>query len=145
MPDIFAKHNQKKKFIDALFLYGFYTVLLYSFAMLIVVISDNHEICFFGYHCVYTNTHFLLSSFYLYIYILLLVIILIQTYKILEKILTKKNHITYFKYIFFAIPLLTLAIVWLRQTPKDDAVLLLLFVTIMSIAGLLMIELRKKG
>jgi len=79
----------------------------------------------------------------LYLYLLAMVVVLIQTYKLLEKLVAHKNHIQYFKYIFYAIPLLVLAVVWWAKTNRDDAVLILVFSAILSVAGLLMIEMRK--
>jgi predicted tellurium resistance membrane protein TerC len=92
-----------------------------------------------------SKAHYLQAAFILYIYILVLVVIIIQTYKLLEKLVAKKNHIKYFKWIFYVIPFLIAALVWLIGTPSTDAYMLIVFSAIISILGLLMIEFRKKG
>jgi hypothetical protein len=144
MNDIFAKHNKKKALKDKLYFYAFYTVLLYLFALMIVLISKDNRICLLNWYCVSSQKHYLQAAFILYLYLLFLVVLLIQTYKLLEKLVAQKNHIRYFKYIFYSIPFLIALIVWIAGTNKNDAWLLIIFSTILSVGGLLMIELRKK-
>jgi C4-dicarboxylate transporter len=69
---------------------------------------------------------------------------MIQTYKLLEKLIAKKNHIKYFKYIFYALTPFVLLVVWLAGTRYEDAQLMVVFTAIISIAGLMLIEFRKK-
>jgi len=143
MNDIFAQHNKKKKLKDRLFFYAFYTVLLYLFALSIVLIGKDTEICLLNFYCVPTKSHWLQASLILYLYFLLMVVVLIRTYKLLEKLVAHKNHLRYFKYIFYAIPFLVIAMVLVAGTNSYDALLIVLFSGILSIAGLLMIEFRK--
>ena len=144
MADLFQQHNRKKALKDKLYFYSFYTILLFLFALMIVLISKDNQICLFDYYCVSSKQHWLQAAFILYLYLLFIVVLLIQTYKLLEKLVAKKNHIQYFKYIFYAIPFLVAIIVWLAGTQKDDAYLMIVFAAMLSIAGLLMIEFRKK-
>ncbi len=144
MNDIFAKHNKKKAIKDRLYFYAFYTVLLYLFALMIVLISKDSRICLLDWYCVSSRLHYLQAAFILYLYLLFLVVLLIQTYKLLEKLVVKKNYLTYFKYIFISLPFLISILVWIAGTDKDDAWLLIIFSAILSVGGLLMIELRKK-
>ena len=142
--DILKKHQRKKKIKDTLYLTGFYTVLLFSFALLVVSISDRNSICFTSFFCADSKEQFLKASFILYLYFLLGVVVLIQTYKLLEKLVSKKNYLTYFKYLLFSLPVVIAIIVWLVGAQKDDALLLIVFTAILSVLGLLMIEFRKK-
>jgi len=143
MGNIFEQHQKKKALKDQLYFYAFYTVLLYLFALTIVSISKNTEICLLDWYCVNTKKQWIQAALILYLYLLFIVVILIQTYKLLEKLVAKKNHLQYFKYIFYAIPFLIAVIVRLAGTAKDDAYLMIVFAAILSIAGLLMIEFRK--
>jgi hypothetical protein len=142
--DILKKHQQKKKRRDRLYIVGFYTVLLFSFSLLVVSISDKNTICFTSYFCADSTEQFWKASFILYLYFLLVVLVLIQTYKWLEKLVAKKNHILYFKYLLFSLPIIISLIVWVVGTQKEDALLLIVFTAILSVLGLLMIEFRKK-
>jgi len=143
MKDIFAPHNKRKKLKDTLFFYAFYTVLLYLFALSLVFIGKDNEICLFNFHCVSSKAHWLQASLILYFYFLIMVVVLIQTYKQLEKLVAHKNHLRYFKYIFYAMPFFVTAVVLLAGTNSDDAWLIIIFSAILSLAGLLMIEFRK--
>ncbi len=144
MADLFQNHNKKKKFKDTIYLGAFYTILLFAFALLVVTMSKQNNICLTNYFCADTKTQWFKAGFILYLYFLAIVVIFIQTYKLLEKLVAKKNHIQYFKYILYAIPLLILLLVLLIDVNNYDAVLILLFSTIISISGLLMIEFRKR-
>ncbi len=144
MTDIFEKNTKKQALKDKLYYYVFYTLLLYFFAMLVVLISKDNDICLTNYFCANSKTQILKSSFILYLYFLFFAILIVQTYKLLEKLIAKKNHIQYFKYIFYAITPLVALILWLLNTNQEDTYLLVAFAGIMSVAGLLMIELRKK-
>jgi len=145
MANLFEQHNRKKAIKEKVYFYAFYTVLLYLLALTIVFISKDNQVCLFDWYCVGSKAHYLQAAFILYIYILVLVVIIIQTYKLLEKLVAKKNHIKYFKWIFYVIPFLIAAIVWLVDTPSNDAYMLIVFSAIISVLGLLMIEFRKKG
>ncbi len=138
------KYQRKKKIKDYLYLAGFYTVLLFTFSLLIVSISDQNQICFTDFFCADSKKHWLKASFILYLYFLLVIIVLIQTYKLLEKLVAKKNYLIYFKYIFFSLPVIIGLIVWSVGTKTNDAWLLIIFTAILSVLGLLMIEFRKK-
>lgn len=144
MVDIFQSHNKKQKLKDKLYFYAFYTLLLYLFALLIVSFGGNHQICLFKLVCAQSGEQLFLSALIVYAYLLFFVVLLIQTYKLMEKLVGHKNHIQYFKYIFFAIPVLITLLVWILETQQDDAIRIVLFASIVSVAGLLMIELRKK-
>ncbi len=144
MADLFQKHNKRKKLKDTLHIGAFYTVLLFSFSLLLVVISNKNTICLTHYFCADSKTQWFKASFILYLYFLFLVIILIQIYKLLEKIVAKKNHIQYFKYILYSIPLIVLLVIWLVDAERYESMMILVFSAIMSILGLLMIEFRKK-
>jgi len=143
MGDIFAKHNRKKALKDKIYFYGFYTVLLYLFALMIVLISKNTQICLFDWYCVASKKHWIQAAFILYLYLLFIVVLIIQTYKGLEKLVAKKNHLMYFRYIFYAMTPLIILIVWLSNAETHNAYLLIIFTAILSVAGLLMLEFRK--
>ncbi len=142
--DILKKHQRKKKIKDTLYIIGFYTVLLFTFALLVVSISDKNTICLTSSFCADSKEQWLKASFILYLYFLLMVVVLIQTYKLLEKLVAKKNHLTYFKYLLFSLPVLIAFIVWILGAKSSDALLLIVFTAILSVLGLLMIEFRKK-
>jgi len=142
--DILKKHQRKKKIKDNLYIIGFYTVLLFTFALLVVSISDKNTICLTSSFCADSKEQWLKASFILYLYFLLMVVVLIQTYKLLEKLVAKKNHLTYFKYLLFSLPVLIAIIVWILGAKSSDALLLIVFTAILSVLGLLMIEFRKK-
>ena len=142
--DILKKHQRKKKIKDTLYIIGFYTVLLFTFALLVVSISDKNTICLTSSFCADSKEQWLKASFILYLYFLLMVVVLIQTYKLLEKLVAKKNHLTYFKYLLFSLPVLIAIIVWILGAKSSDALLLIVFTAILSVLGLLMIEFRKK-
>ncbi len=144
MANLFEQQQRKTALKDKFYFYAFYTVLLYLLALMIVLISKDSQTCLFDWYCVSSKTHFLQAAFILYLYLLMLVVVIIQTYKLLEKIVAKKNHIQYFKYIFYAIPFVVAFIVWLVDSQNTDAYLIIIFSAIISILGLLMIEFRKK-
>ncbi len=144
MADIFKNHNQKKKIKDTFYLYVFYTILPFTFALLLVFIGKSHTICFTEYFCADSKSQWFKATIILYLYILIMVVVLIRTYKLLEKLAAKQKHILYFKYIMYALPFLVALIVWLAGTAKEDAYLMISFTAILSILGLLMIEFRKK-
>ncbi len=141
--DVLKKHQRKKKIRDNLYIAGFYTVLLFSFALLVVDISDKNTICIASF-CADSKEQWLKASFILYLYFLMGVVVLIQTYKLLEKLVAKKNHLLYFKYLLFSLPFVIALIVWLVGADSSDALLLITFTAILSVLGLLMIEFRKK-
>jgi len=144
MANLFETHNRKKAIKEKVYFYAFYTVLLYLLALTIVLISKDTQVCLFNWYCVGSKAHCWQAALILYLYILVLVVIIIQIYKILEKLVAKKNHIKYFKLIFYIIPFLIATIVWLVETPSNDAYMLIVFSAIISVLGLLMIEFRKK-
>ncbi len=144
MADFFQQHNRKKALKDKLYFYSFYTVLLFLFALMIVLISKDNQICLFDFYCISSKQHWLQAAFILYLYLLIAVIILIQTYKLLEKLVAKKNHIRYFKFIFISITPLVVLIIGLTSSFDYNTYMLIVFAGILSIAGLLMIEFRKK-
>jgi len=144
MADIFKHHNQKKNRKDTFYLYAFYTILPFTFALLLVFIGQSHTICLTEYFCADSKSQWLKATIILYLYILITVIVFIQTYKLLEKLAAKQKHILYFKYIMFAIPFVVALVVWIAGTFKEDAYLIITFSAIFSVLGLLMIELRKK-
>ena len=144
MTNLFEKHNRKKAIKEKLYFYAFYTILLYLLALTIVLISKDTQVCLFDFYCVSSKAAYLQAALILYLYLLILVIILIQTYKLLEKLVVHKNHILYFKVIFYVIPPAVALLVWLLDTSKDDAYLIIVFSAIISVLGLLMIEFRKK-
>jgi len=143
--DILKKHQRKKKIKDNLYITIFYTVLLFSFALLVVNISDQNTICITSSFCADSKDQWLKASFILYLYFLLGIVVLIQTYKLLEKLVAKKNHLTYFKYLLFSLPVLISFILWIIGADRNDGLLLVVFTSILSILGLLMIEFRKKN
>jgi hypothetical protein len=144
MSDLFKNHQKKQALRDKIYFYTFYTVLLYLLALIIILISKKNQVCLFDFYCVSSKSHNWQAAFILYIYLLILVVIIIQTYKGLEKLIAHKDHIQYFKYIFYSIPFLVAFIVWLVDTKTNDAYLIIVFSAIISIIGLLMIEFRKK-
>ena len=144
MSNIFQKHNKSKAIKNKIYFYVFYIVLLFLLALLFVIVGKENSICLSKYLCANTKTKIFEASFILYLYLLFFVIILIQTYKLLGKIVAKKNYINYFRYIFYALTPFILFIVWLVDTNYEDAQLMVGFTAIMSVAGLIMIEFRKK-
>ena len=144
MANLFEHHQKKQALKDKLYFYGFYTVLLYLLALTIVLISKDTQTCLFDWYCVSSKQHALQAAFILYVYLLVMVILVIQTYKLLEKLVAKKNHLRYFKYIFYAMPFVVALVVWLAGTSSYDAYLIIIFAAIMSLLGLLMIEFRKR-
>ena len=144
MANLFEQHQKKKAIKDKLYFYGFYTVLLYLMALMIVLISKDTQTCLFDWYCVSSKQHYVQAALILYFYLLMAVILVIQTYKLLEKLVARKNHIKYFKYIFYTMPFVVALIVWLVGTKSDDAYLIIVFAAIMSVLGLLMIEFRKR-
>ncbi len=144
MVDIFKNHNQKKKTKDTFYLYFFYTILPFTFALLLVFIGKSHTICLTEYFCADSKPQWFKATIILYLYILIMVVVLIQTYKLLEKLAVKQKHILYFKYIMYALPFLVALTVWLAGIVKEDAYLMISFTAILSVLGLLMIEFRKK-
>ncbi len=144
MANLFEQHQKKQRLKDKLYFYGFYTVLLFLLALTIVLISKDTLTCLFDWYCVSSKQHYVQAALILYFYLLMAVILVIQTYKLLEKLVARKNHIKYFKYIFYAIPFVVALIIWLVGTRSYDAYLLVIFAAIISILGLLMIEFRKK-
>jgi len=143
MANLFEKHQRKKAIKDKIYFYGFYTVLLYLLALMIVLISKDTDICLFDGYCVSSKRHYIQAAFILYLYLLILVIIIIQTYKLLEKLVAHKNHLQYFKYLFYLIPFLVTGVVWLVSKQISDASIVIVFSAIISVLGLLMIEFRK--
>ena len=144
MANLFEQHQKKQAIKDKLYFYGFYTVLLYLMALMIVLISKDTQACLFDWYCVSSKQHYVQASLILYVYLLFMVVLLVQTYKLLEKLVAKKDHIRYFKYIFYTMPFVVALIVWLVGTQSDDAYLIIVFAAIMSVLGLLMIEFRKR-
>lgn len=144
MADIFQKQTRNKKRKDNFYLMAFYTILPFTFALLIVLIGKSHKICFTDYFCADSKSQWLKASFIMYLYILLMVVVLIQTYKFLEKLAAKQKHILYFKYIMYSLTFIVAFIVWLIGAFNNDAYMLIIFTAILSVFGLLMIELRKK-
>jgi len=144
MADLFSKHQKKKALKDKLYFYSFYTVLLYLMALMIVLISKNTQTCLFDWYCVSSKQHYWQAASILYLYLLAIVVIIIQTYKLLEKLIAKKNYIQYFKFIFYVIPFAVALLVWGIDSQNQDAYLIIVFSAIISILGLLMIEFRKK-
>jgi C4-dicarboxylate transporter len=144
MANLFEENNKKQALKNKLYFYAFYTVLLFLLALLIIISGKGSDICISNYFCANTKTQILKASFILYLYLLFFVIIMIQTYKLLEKLIAKKNHIKYFKYIFYALTPFVLLVVWLAGTRYEDAQLMVVFTAIISIAGLMLIEFRKK-
>ncbi len=144
MENLFAKHNRKKALKDKIYFYSFYTILLYMFALMIILISKDNSICLFDWYCVSSHQHWLQAAFILYLYLLIIVLILIQTYKLLEKLVATKNHLRYFKYIFYAMTPLIAILIWTTSELNRNAYMLIVFSGILSIAGLMMIEFRKK-
>ncbi len=144
MADIFQNHNKKQERKNKIYFYGFYTVLLFLLALLLIVVGKENNVCLTDYFCANSKTQLFKASFILYLYLLFFVVLMIQTYKLLEKIIAKKNHILYFKYIFFALTPFVLLVVWFADTNTEDAQLMVVFTAIMSVAGLIMIEFRKK-
>jgi len=144
MPDIFEKNTKKQAVKDKLFYYVFYTLLLYFLALLLVLISKNNDICLTDYFCANSKIQVFKASIILYLYFLFFAILMIQTYKLLEKLIAKKNHIQYFKYIFYLITPFVVLLLWLLNTNRENTYLMIVFAGIMSVGGLLMIEFRKK-
>ncbi len=144
MTNLFEKQNRKKALRDKIYFYLFYTVLLYLLALTIVLISHKNQICLFNLYCVSSKPFYFQAALILYVYLLFFVIIIIQTYKYLEKLVAHKNHILYFKYLFIGLPFLVGALLWLLNITASDSYLMLIFTAIISVSGLLMIELRKK-
>jgi len=144
MADIFQNHNKKQERKNKIYFYGFYTVLLFLLALLLIVAGKDSNICLSKYFCANSKTQLFKASLILYLYLLFFVVLMIQTYKILEKVIAKKNHIQYFKYIFYALTPFVLLVVWLTETNTEDAQLMVVFTAIMTVAGLIMIEFRKK-
>jgi len=144
MKDIFLKNNRKKKLKNQIYFYAFYTILLYLFSVMIIAVSKNTEICLFDWYCVSSKKQFLQAGFILYIYLLFIAILMIQTYKWLEKLVSHKNHIAYFRYIFYAItPMVYIMIKWFGKI-DENSILLIIFSAIISVLGLLMLAFRKK-
>ena len=144
MTNLFEQHQKKQALKEKVYFYGFYTILLYLLALTIVLISKDTQTCLFDWYCVSSKQHYLQAAFILYLYLLAIVIIIIQTYKLLEKLVAKKNHIQYFKYIFYGIPFVTALLLWGIDTNPSDRYLFIIFSAIISVLGLLMIEFRKK-
>ena len=144
MTNLFEQQQKKQALKEKIYFYGFYTVLLYLLALTIVLISKDTQTCLFDWYCVSSKQHYLQAGLILYLYLLSIVIIIIQTYKLLEKLVAKKNHIQYFKYIFYGIPFVTALLLWGIGTNRSDSYLFIIFSAIISVLGLLMIEFRKK-
>ncbi len=144
MTNLFEQQQKKQALKEKIYFYGFYTILLYLLALTIVLISKDTQTCLFDWYCVSSKQHYLQAALILYLYLLAIVIIIIQTYKLLEKLVAKKNHIQYFKYIFYAIPFITALLLWLIGTNRSDSYLFIIFSAIIAVLGLLMIEFRKK-
>jgi len=144
MTDIFQNNHKKQERKNKMYFYAFYTVLLFLLALLLVIAGKESTVCLTDYFCANSKTQLFKAGFILYIYLLFFVVLIIQTYKLLEKIVAKKNHIRYFKYIFYALTPFVLLVVWFADTNTEDAQLMVVFTAIMSVAGLIMIEFRKK-
>ncbi len=144
MANIFEQHKKKQVIKNKLYFLGFYTVLLYLMALTIVLVSKDTRTCLFDWYCVSSKQHYLQAALILYVYLLIIVVLVVQTYKLLEKLVSKKNHIKYFRYIFYGLPFVVAFIVWLAGTRSYDAVMIIVFASIMSVLGLLMIEFRKR-
>ncbi|GEM_PF-2917371 len=142
--NVFGKHQQKIALKNKIYFYGFYTILLYFMALTIILISKPNQICFTSYLCADSSKYVFFTGFILYLYILIFAVVIVHSFKVLEKVLQHKNHLNIFKGIFIVIPLLTGVYVWLSDTESKNGILLILFTAIISIMGLLMIELRKK-
>jgi hypothetical protein len=143
--NIFEKSEQKKKRKKKLLFYGFYGPLLYSFALLIATGKFKADLCFFNLFCVPSNAGVMLKAAVIYLYLLLMAVIIIYTYVGAEKLVRKKNHIPVFQAILVAIPLTFIAVVWFSEPVlmAKHYFFIILF-ALMSIAGLVMIEFRKK-
>ncbi len=144
MNNLFRKQAKKKALTDKIYFYIFYTVLLYLLSLTIVLISPQSNICLFDLYCVLSKPNYLQAALILYIYLLIFVIVLIQTYKLLEKLVAHKNHIAYFKRLFIVLPFLVAILSLVLNIDTDNAYLMLIFTAIISVLGLLMIELRHK-
>ncbi len=144
MTNIFEHHQKKKVLKDKLYFYAFYTVLLYLLALTIVLISKDTQTCLFDWYCVSSKKQYFQAALILYVYLLVIVVIIVQTYKLLEKLIARKNHLRYFSYIFYAFPFVVASIVWIADTRSYDAYMIIIFASIMSVLGLLMIEFRKR-
>ena len=143
--NIFEKSEKQKKRKKRLLFYGFYGPLLYSFALLVSTGNFGSDLCFFNLLCVSPDANILLKAFVVYLYLLLMAVIIIYTYVGAEKLVQKKNHIPVFQAILVAIPLIFIAVVWMIEPVfKAKHYFFIILFAVMSIAGLAMIEFRKK-
>jgi len=124
---------------------GFYVFVPALFALLISTAKTSHPVCLFNWFCAPAQGHILLKTLIVYIYILIVSVGLIYTYKGIEALARKKNHIRLFQYILVAVPVIFSAIVVTveKHLTFKHYFFMILF-GIFSVTGLLLIELRKK-
>ena len=145
MINIFEERNRREKRKKRLMFFGFYVLVPLLFALLISTAKTKHTICLFNWFCAPAQGHILRKTLIVYIYILIVAVGLIYTYKGIEALARKKNHIRLFQYILIAVPVVFSAIIFLveKHLTFKHYFFMILF-GIFSVVGLLLIELRKK-
>ncbi len=143
--DIFAENNRKKNRRKRLVFLAFYGPALFFFALLTSLGPMKQSLCFFKIYCAGHDTSLWLKALILYGYYLLIALLVVYVYKGVESLVKHKNHIFIFKTIFVFLPLIFTGIIWLIE-PEFRTIhyFFIVFFAFFSIAGLLMIELRKK-
>ncbi len=145
MANIFENQEKKKERKKRLTIFGFYGPVLYLFALLASTGEVLYSPCFFNVFCVNKDATVFLLAIPIYLYFLSFALIITYTYLGLEKLVRRKNHISLFRFILILLPLLFSFIIWLKEpflTGKHYFFIGLFGV--FSIAGLLLIEFRKK-
>jgi len=145
MINIFEERNKREKRKKRLMFLGFYVFVPALFALLISTAKTKHSVCLFNWFCAPAQGHLLLKTLIVYVYILIVAAGLVYTYKGIEVLAKKKNHIRLFQYILIAVPVVFSAIIYMveKHLTFKHYFFMILF-GIFSVTGLLLIELRKK-
>ncbi len=143
--DIFAESNKKKNRKKRLMFLAFYGPVLYLFALLSASGPVKKSVCFLKLYCAPEESPVWLKALVLYGYYLILALLAVYTYKAVEALVKHKNHILIFKRILILLPLIFTGVIWLVE-PQFRGIhyFFILFFAFFSVAGLLLIELRKK-
>jgi len=124
-------------------LWGFYGPALFLFALLMASRGLKTKICFFGLLCSHPGGNMWWTAFIIYLYLLLAALLLVYTYMGLERLVKSKRQFMFFRIILLAIPLMTALLIWLLEPQwQHKHWIWLVSLSIVSLAGLLMIETR---
>ncbi len=143
--NIFEQSEKKKKRKKRMLFWGFYGPFLFGFALLIATGKSDKDLCFFNLFCVANSSSIWAKASVVYLYLLLMALLVIYTYVGVEKLMKTKHHIPVFQAILVLLPLLFLGVVlYVEPFLQVKHYFFIILFALMSIAGLAMIEFRRK-